>query len=350
MRQTKPIRSEMCWITSDRIMARGLDLPSQILGTLSLGDMAWLEITGQVTTPQQSAVFNALLVTMVEHGLTPMAIATRLIYLGAPEPLKSAVAAGLCGLGTVFAGTAEGSAKMLQEGISNGKASGRGLEAIATDIVASFRAQKRSIPGIGHPLHKPIDPRTPRLFEIARENGFAGQYVQLMKLVTAAVLAWPGRSCASMAVSSRLMCPISLALSWPSMSASCTRSARCFSANPSNAREKAASEASYLQRAKPQMHRSARSTFRRAISATQPWPRRHSPVSPARAAEALPKPHELASVNSSIRTHSRMWITFASFSIGVATSLLSSGNGSCWITFHRYMISSRRAASIVRAT
>lgn len=183
MRQTKPIRSEMGWSTSDRIVVRGLDLPNQILGKLTLGDMAWLEITGQAPTPQQSAVFNALLVTLVEHGMTPMAIATRLVYLGAPESLQSAVAAGLCGLGTVFAGTAEGAAKMLQEGITNG--SDRELAAVATDIVASFRAQMRSIPGIGHPVHKPIDPRTPRLFEIARENGFAGRYVQLMQLVAA---------------------------------------------------------------------------------------------------------------------------------------------------------------------
>jgi citrate synthase len=51
--------------------------------------------------------------------------------------------------------------------------------------VAAFRAQKRSIPGIGHPVHKPIDPRTPRLFQIARENGFYGRHTELMELVAA---------------------------------------------------------------------------------------------------------------------------------------------------------------------
>jgi citrate synthase len=183
MRQNKPIRSNLCVSSPDRIVVQGLDLPNQILGKLGLGDMAWLEITGKAPTPQQSAVFNSLLVTLVEHGMTPMAIATRLVYLGAPESLQSAVAAGLCGLGTVFAGTAEGAAKMLQEGIAS--AGERDLGAVAADIVANFRAQKRGIPGLGHPVHKPIDPRTPRLFEIARENGYEGRHVELMKRIAA---------------------------------------------------------------------------------------------------------------------------------------------------------------------
>jgi citrate synthase len=183
MRQNKPIRSNLCVSSPDRIVVQGLDLPNQILGKLGLGDMAWLEITGKAPTPQQSAVFNSLLVTLVEHGMTPMAIATRLVYLGAPESLQSAVAAGLCGLGTVFAGTAEGAAKMLQEGIAS--AGERDLGAVAADIVANFRAQKRGIPGLGHPVHKPIDPRTPRLFEIARENGYEGRHVELMTRIAA---------------------------------------------------------------------------------------------------------------------------------------------------------------------
>ncbi len=183
MRQNKPIRSNLCLSTPERIVVQGLDLPNEILGNLSLGDMAWLEITGKAPTPQQSAVFNSLLVTLVEHGMTPMAIATRLVYLGAPESLQSAVAAGLCGLGTVFAGTAEGAAKMLQEGI--GSAGERDLGAVAAGIVAGFRAQRRGIPGLGHPVHKPIDPRTPRLFEIARDNGYEGRYVELMKRIAA---------------------------------------------------------------------------------------------------------------------------------------------------------------------
>ena len=57
------------------------------------------------------------------------------------------------------------------------------LAQTAREIVADHRTRKASIPGIGHPIHKPVDPRTPRLFEIAKENGFAGRYVELIQLV-----------------------------------------------------------------------------------------------------------------------------------------------------------------------
>ncbi len=184
-RTARKIRSDMGWSTTDRITVRGLDLPSQILGRMSLGDMAWLEIKGSAPTPGESNVFNALLCALVEHGLTPHAIATRLVYLGAPESLQGAVAAGLCGLGTTFAGTAEGSAQLLQAalGTKTTPKSVPDLAQTARDIVADHRTRKLSIPGIGHPIHKPVDPRTPRLFEIAKENGFAGRYVELIQLV-----------------------------------------------------------------------------------------------------------------------------------------------------------------------
>lgn len=182
MRQQKPIRSEMGWSTKDRIGVRGLDLVDDLIGKVSLGDVAWLEIMGTLPTPEQSVLWNAMMVTLVEHGMTPNAIAARMTYLGAPESLNAAVAAGLCGLGTVFVGTAEGAARFLQEALQ-GASSEPDLSAMAVSIVADFRAKKAQIPGLGHPLHKPIDPRTPRLMELARTNGHYGNHCRLLDLV-----------------------------------------------------------------------------------------------------------------------------------------------------------------------
>lgn len=193
MKARKPIRSDMGWSTADRIVVQGMDFPTQILGKVNLGDMAWLEIKGVPPNPQQSAVFNAMLVTLVEHGMTPMAIATRLTYLGAPESLQSAVAAGLCGMGTTFAGTAEGAARIIQDALRKPGACGD-LESIAHQIVAEHLGEKRPIPGIGHPLHKPIDPRTPRLFDIARDNGLSGNCVELIRLISQAAERATGKS------------------------------------------------------------------------------------------------------------------------------------------------------------
>jgi citrate synthase len=155
-RKQKPIKSELAWSTPDRIVVRGKDLPNEILGHLNLGDMAFLMLTGRTPNAKESKLFNAMAVTLVEHGITPSAIATRMTYLGAPESPQAAVAAGLLGLGSVFVGSMEGVAKMLSEN-------------------ADIESMKR-VPGLGHPIHKPVDPRSVRLFEIARETGFYGKY------------------------------------------------------------------------------------------------------------------------------------------------------------------------------
>ena len=184
MAERKKLRTEMGWSTADRIVVRGRDLPGEILGHLNLGDMAFLELTGRTPSDNESRLFNALVVTLVEHGVTPSALATRLTYLGAPEAMQAAVAAGLCGLGSVFVGSTEGCARMLWKALPDAKANAD-LPALAARIVAEHRAREAIVPGLGHPIHKPIDPRVPRLFEIARETGFHGKYVELVQLVQA---------------------------------------------------------------------------------------------------------------------------------------------------------------------
>ncbi|ERS14864.1 citrate synthase [Alcanivorax sp. PN-3] len=191
-RQNKPIRSDIAWSTRDRIEVRGKDLPNEILGHMNLGDLAYLQLTGQAPTEQQSKVFNAIVITLVEHGITPSALAARITYAGAPESLQAAVAAGLCGLGTVFVGSMEGASKMLYEALPDPKAD-VDLGALADQVVADFRGRKQIIPGLGHPLHKPVDPRTPRLFQIAEENGLSGRYVDLMQRIAAKAEAASGK-------------------------------------------------------------------------------------------------------------------------------------------------------------
>ena len=171
MKPSKPIRSELGWSTPDRITVRGKDLPNEILGHLNLGDMAFLELTGRAPNPKESKLFNAMVVTLVEHGITPSALAARLTYLGAPEALQAAVASGLLGLGSVFVGSMEGVARILSDAVEKGK------------DAKTVLAENRRMPGLGHPIHKPLDPRSVRLFELARETGFYGKYCQLMEAI-----------------------------------------------------------------------------------------------------------------------------------------------------------------------
>jgi citrate synthase len=183
MNRPPAIRSDISWSTPDRIVVRGLDLSSEILGHMDIGAMSFLQITGRRPTDQEARVYNAMIVTLIEHGMTPSAIAARLTYAGAPESLQAAVAAGIAGLGTVFVGSMEGAARMLAEALPDGAANGRDLHEIARGLVAAHRQSGQVLPGFGHPLHKPIDPRTPRLLEIAAETGFDGPSVELVQLI-----------------------------------------------------------------------------------------------------------------------------------------------------------------------
>jgi citrate synthase len=177
----KKLRSEMGWSSSDRIVVRGHDLVD-LIGNVSLGDFAFLELKGRLPTAEESRVFNAITITLVEHGMTPSTIAARLTYLGAPEALQAAVAAGLLGMGDRFGGPAEEVARMLQEALKDA-GDDADLQTLAAGIVARQVESRRPVPGLGHPVHRPIDPRTPRLFEVAAANGFSGRYVQLIQVV-----------------------------------------------------------------------------------------------------------------------------------------------------------------------
>ncbi|HKC20021.1 MAG TPA: citryl-CoA lyase [Candidatus Dormibacteraeota bacterium] len=175
-------RSQLGRSTVDKIYVRGHDLTEDLLGKVSLGDVAYLELTGRLPNPDESVMFNALVVTLVEHGLTPSALAARLTFYGAPEALQGAVAAGLLGMGDRFGGSIEQAAKMLQESQGDARA-----------VVEDYRSRNEVIPGIGHPIHRAGDPRTSRLFELASEHGFAGRYVELMKAIGAEATRATGR-------------------------------------------------------------------------------------------------------------------------------------------------------------
>lgn len=175
----REIKSDIAWATPKKIVIHGLDLCEEIVGKVDFGQMAFLQVFGRLPNVAEARIFNAVMVILVEHGITPSSLATRMTYCGAPEAVQAAVAAGLLGLGSVFVGSIDNAARVLQEAIPDPKSAGD-LDAQARNIVTAYRSRREIIPGIGHPFHKPIDPRTPALFKVAEETGFNGPYVALM--------------------------------------------------------------------------------------------------------------------------------------------------------------------------
>lgn len=190
---TPPDREHLhTWIgsaTPDRITVADRDLPSEIMGRLTLTELAYLLVTRREPTPGERRILDAVLVSLADHGLTPSALAARLTYTGAPEAVQGAVAAGLLGAGSVFLGPTGDTAEFLADALAADGAGGGGepddasLRRIAETAVDARRAAGQRVPGLGHPVHRDEDPRTPRLYALAAEEGLLGSHLRLLELV-----------------------------------------------------------------------------------------------------------------------------------------------------------------------
>lgn len=170
--------------TNDELYYRDEGVVGELMGNVSFTEMMFTHIIGRRPTPGEVVILDAVLVTLMEHGLTPSAIATRLTYHSAPEALQAAVAAGLLNVGSQFVGTMENAAKLLMKLLEDDD----GFEIAARREIKALRAARKTLPGFGHHLHKPDDPRTARLFEIAlSQEGIDGIYIDAMKRLSAII-------------------------------------------------------------------------------------------------------------------------------------------------------------------
>jgi citrate synthase len=174
--------------TTEDVFIRGQSLCRDLIGKVSFTEMIVFQMLGRRPTPSQTVLVDACLVTLMEHGLTPSALATRLVHSSAPEAMQGAVAAGLLGVGSVFVGAMEGCAALIARMLAAGDG-----EAEARRMAEEHRAARAPLPGFGHPLHKPDDPRSIVLFALARAQGVAGRHIAAAEQLGRAVDAAYGR-------------------------------------------------------------------------------------------------------------------------------------------------------------
>lgn len=188
MSRVKPTTS-LSHHTLDKIYYGDADVVADLIGKQSFVAVMFRQIMRRDATSAELRLVEAVMVAIMEHGFTPSAIAARLTYLGAPEALQAAVAAGLLGVGSQFVGTMENCAQFLTE-IADAAPDER---AAADAIVARLRAKGEALPGFGHHLHKPDDPRALRLLELLGETGLAGRHDAALRHLAEAVDAAAGR-------------------------------------------------------------------------------------------------------------------------------------------------------------
>jgi citrate synthase len=166
------------------------------MGRLSLTDLTFLLLTRREPSDGERRLLDAVLVSLADHGLTPSALAARLTYTGAPEAIQGAVAAGLLGAGSVFLGPAGDTAAFLADALAahgEGRSDDATLAAVARRAVDERMRAGARVPGLGHPVHRVEDPRTPRLFQLAAGEGLLGPHARLLAEVARAHAEASGR-------------------------------------------------------------------------------------------------------------------------------------------------------------
>jgi len=184
MSERKRPETKLATHTNEALFIRDKNLVEDLMGQVSFTDVMFYHVMGRMPTRGETNILDAVLVTLMEHGLTPSAISARLTYLSAPEAMQSAVAAGLLNVGSKFIGTMELCSALLERIVE----SPDGIEAAARREIEDIRAAKKLLPGFGHHLHRPDDPRSPKLFEIARaQEGVSGTYIDALQTVSGIV-------------------------------------------------------------------------------------------------------------------------------------------------------------------
>jgi citrate synthase len=174
----------------DRVEVRGRDLAGDLMGRLTFTEYFHLLLTGREPTPEQREFLDLLLVAIAEHGMMPTNVAARMTLAADPGSLQGAVAAGILGAGPVVLGTSEECARLLEAAQAE-VAAGADPAQVAEEAAAALRASGEKVPGFGHPVHKPVDPRAERILELADERGVSGRHVLLTRCFRDAVAqAW----------------------------------------------------------------------------------------------------------------------------------------------------------------
>jgi citrate synthase len=170
-------------IAPGKIRVRGYAI-TDIMEKLTYAEAVYLILKGELPSPAEAELMNAILVSSIDHGVSPPSVlGTRTVVSGG-NSLNAALAGGILVIGDTHGGAIEHAAKIMQEWVADNE--GKEPSVIADKLVGWLRETKIRMPGFGHRLHK-VDPRTGKLFEIAERHGFLGQHILLCRALEKAL-------------------------------------------------------------------------------------------------------------------------------------------------------------------
>jgi citrate synthase len=173
-------RSALTEIAPNSILVRGYPL-DEMMGRLGFAEAVYLLLMGELPTPAIGRMLNAVLVSSIDHGVTPPSTLAARNVATSGAPLKDCVAAGILAFGPHHGGDIESCMRFLDRGLTLVRA-GHSMQKAAEAIVAECVNANQVPPGFGHRFHT-RDPRAARLFQMALELEVEGEHVRLIRVV-----------------------------------------------------------------------------------------------------------------------------------------------------------------------
>ncbi len=189
--------SEQTWETKitdvapNRIRLRGYPIDN-LMGRVSYCEAFFLAITGELPRPEHGRLLDAILVSSVDHGVTPPSATAAMTIASTGSPLNAAIAAGVLAISRFHGGAIEGCMEVLTQAVAKTQTCGLSVEKAARGVVQENKEARRRIPGFGHRYHTD-DPRTRRLFELAKEEGVWGRYLDMAVAIEKALFEASGK-------------------------------------------------------------------------------------------------------------------------------------------------------------
>ena len=172
--------SALTAIAPNSILIRGYPV-DEMMGRVSFAEAVYLLLMGELPTPAIGRMLNAVLVSSLDHGVTPPSTLAARNVATSGAPLKDAVAAGILGFGPRHGGDIESCMRFLDSGLAMVRG-GKSTQEAAESLVDDCLREKATPPGFGHRLHT-RDPRAARLFQMALELELEGEHVRLIRAI-----------------------------------------------------------------------------------------------------------------------------------------------------------------------
>ena len=177
------LKTAISRVEEDKIVTMGYN-QRDLIEKIRYSDMVFLLLKGRLPSVIEGKIFNHVLVSFCDHGVTPPSTQTARLIASSGSPINAAVSGALLSFGHKHAGAIEKTMELFQSKINSlyliedSNIDNKQIASLAIDIYNDFTIEGKKIPGFGHRYHN-VDPRADKLMEVVINKGFVGPHIKL---------------------------------------------------------------------------------------------------------------------------------------------------------------------------